>query len=226
VKDKVRKSLRKRTTGVPSRFLYDDAMPGSTLRALRELLALSKQDTVAGGRYHNFSDLMKLPVEGHARLHFRPWPPVEHRATPMGSDTFGAVAKGDVLWHFPYHDFGMFVDWLRQAAADPAVRHIAITLYRVAEGSAVCAALLDALRNGKRVTAFVEVQARFDERSNLFWGEELEKAGATVLYSYENIKVHCKLCLIERREGGRLRRYAYLGTHGSHLHRYGAPHRA
>jgi polyphosphate kinase len=106
----------------------------------------------------------------------------------------------------------MLVQWLQQAAGDPAVEHIAITLYRVAEGSAVCNTLLEALGNGKRVTVFVEVQARFDERSNLIWGEALEKAGAHVLYSYEGLKVHCKLCLVERSERGRTRRYAYLGT--------------
>lgn len=212
VKEKVRKSLRKRTTGVPSRFLYDSAMPRSTLRALKDLLGLAAPDLVPGGRYHNFNDLMKLPVSGHAALRDRAWPTVPDPASADGRNTFKALQKGDLLWHFPYHDFGNVVRWLQAAAADPAVRHIAITLYRVAEGSAVCAALVDALQKGKRVTVFVEVQARFDERSNLFWGEALEQAGAEVRYSYANLKVHCKLCLIERQERGRSVRYAYLGT--------------
>jgi len=212
VKDKVRKSLKKRRTGVPSRFLYDNAMPPATLRALRTLLVLTKQDVVAGGRYHNFSDLMKLPVEGHAHLRDVPWPAIDHPAFANGGNAFRTIATGDRLLHFPYHDFGALVRWLEQAAADPGVRHIAITLYRVAEGSAVCHALLKALEHGKRVTVFVEVQARFDENSNLYWGERLEKAGAHVLYSYERLKVHCKLCLVERVERGRIKRYAYLGT--------------
>lgn len=212
VKDKVRKSLRKRSTGVPSRFLYDRDMPKPTLDALRDLLGLSKQDVVAGGRYHNFSDLMKLPLKGHAELRDRRLKPIPHNATGDGTSTFGALQRGDVLWHFPYHDFGNVVRWLQQAAQDRRVRHISITLYRVADGSEICAALLEALRRGKKVTVFVEVQARFDERSNLYWGETLEQAGAHVLYSYENLKVHCKLCLIERSEGGRTMRYAYLGT--------------
>ncbi|MEO8587959.1 MAG: polyphosphate kinase 1 [Flavobacteriales bacterium] len=212
VKEKVRKSLRKRQTGTPSRFLYDSAMPHATLRALRTLLGLSKQDMVAGGRYHNFSDLMKLPVKRHAALRDKPWPPRPHPRSARVKNTFAAVAKGDMLWHYPYHDFGMFTRWLQQAAADKAVKRIAITLYRVAESSEVCTALLDALGRGKQVTVFVEVQARFDERSNLFWGEALEKAGAQVLYSYEGLKVHCKLCLIERVEKARTRRYAYLAT--------------
>ncbi len=211
MKEKVRKSLRKRQTGVPSRFLYDNAMPAATLRELRTLLGLAKQDVVTGGRYHNFNDMMKLPVEGHAGLRDPVLPALKHPAN-QGTRLFRSIARGDMLMHFPYHDFGQLVQWLGQAARDPAVQHIAITLYRVAEGSTVCAALMDALERGKRVTVFVEVKARFDERSNLFWGETLERAGAKVLYSYEHLKVHCKLCLVERRERGRIRRYAYLGT--------------
>lgn len=212
VKDKVRKSLRKRSTGVPSRFLYDAAMPPGTLRSLRNLLGLSKPDLIAGGRYHHFSDLMKLPVKGHNDLREPTWRSVPDPVTDDGRNTFNALKRGDVLWHFPYHDFGNVVRWLQQAAHDKTVHHIAITLYRVADGSEVCGALIDALQRGKKVTVFVEVQARFDERANLFWGEALEKAGATVLYSYENLKVHCKLCMIERHEKGRTVRYAYLGT--------------
>jgi len=212
VKDKVRKSLRKRSMGVPARFLYDRSMPAATLRALRGLLGLSKQDLVAGGRYHNFSDLMKVPISGRKELRDPPLRPVPDPVTRDGAAVFKAARSRDLLWHFPYHDFGNVVRWLQHAARDRSVRHIAITLYRVAEGSEVCTALLDALRLGKRVTVFVEVQARFDERSNLYWGEALEKAGARVLYSYENLKVHCKLCLIERIEGGRVVRHAYLGT--------------
>nr|MBP6573764.1 polyphosphate kinase 1 [Flavobacteriales bacterium] len=118
----------------------------------------------------------------------------------------------DLLLHFPYHDFSVITDWLHRAARDPAVTRIFITLYRVAKESEVCKALLEALKRGKLVTAFVEVQARFDERSNLYWGGTLEAAGASVLYSYEHLKVHSKLLLIERREQGARKRYAYLGT--------------
>ncbi|MFZ1333096.1 MAG: polyphosphate kinase 1, partial [Flavobacteriales bacterium] len=212
VKDKVRKSLRKRTTGVPSRFLYDSSIPAPTLSILRSLFGLGKQDLVPGGRYHNFRDLMNLPVKGHSSLRNKPWPPMTHPAILSSRDAFQAIAKKDLLWHYPYHDLGMLVHWLQRAAADPTVKHIAITLYRVAKESAICAALIDALHNGKKVTAFVEVQARFDEKANLFWGEALENAGARVMYSYENVKVHCKLLLIERVENRRTRRYAYLST--------------
>lgn len=216
VKEKVARSLRKRRSGVPARFLYDNAMPPRSQNALRELLGLAKQDLVAGGRYHNLSDLMKLPVEGHPTLREKPLTALTHRHYLEGAKLYASLKLQDQLWHFPYHDFGMFTRWLAHAAKDPAVRTIAITLYRVAEGSAVCNALLEALSHGKKVMVFVEVQARFDETSNLQWGERLDQAGARVIYSYEGLKVHAKLCLIERHEKGRMRRYAYLGTGNFH----------
>lgn len=213
VVDKVRRSLRKRRTGMPSRFLYDGEMPRPMLRELREVLGVKKQDLIRGGRYHNFSDLMSLPVKGHDDLRERPLAPLPHPALGMEQDVFAAIAARDQLIHFPYHDFRSITDLLRRSARDPRVSSIAITLYRVARGSLVCEALLEAARSGKRVTVFVEVQARFDEGNNLFWGEALEQAGARVIYSREGLKVHCKLCLIERREGRkRTVRYAYLGT--------------
>ena len=212
VVDKVRKSLRKRQTGSPSRFLYDQALPKPLLKTLITFLDLRPQDLVPGGRYHNFSDLLNLPVKDRPDLRDKPLPAVPHPGLTDEKDLFRAIAAKDRLLHFPYHDFGLLVRWLEQAAVDKQVRSIAITLYRVAYGSRICEALLQALRNGKQVTVFVEVQARFDERSNLYWGEALEKAGAKVLYSYEGLKVHGKLCLVQRSEQGRMKRYAYLGT--------------
>ncbi len=212
VVDKVRRSLKKRRTGVPSRFLHDGAMPTDMLNPLRELLGVKKQDLIRGGRYHNFSDMMGLPVKGHPELREQPLPPLRHPALSGAADPFAVIRAGDQLVHFPYHDFRVVTDMLRRSARDPAVKSISITLYRVARGSLVCEALLDAVRAGKKVTAFVEVQARFDEGNNLFWGEALEQAGAQVIYSREGLKVHCKLCLIERREAGRTRHYAWLGT--------------
>ena len=212
VVDKVRRSLRKRRTGVPSRFLYDGAMPVDMLRQLRELLRVKKQDLLRGGRYHNFSDMMALPVKGHASLREPAFVPLRHPAFAKASDPFAVVRKKDRLLHFPYHDFRDITELLRKAARDPNVKTLAITLYRVARSSLVCETLLEAARAGKKVSVFIEVQARFDEGNNLFWGEALEQAGAIVSYGQEGQKVHCKLLLIERREGSRTVRYAYLGT--------------
>lgn len=212
VADKVRRSLRKRRTGVPARFLYDAHCPPRLVRKLREVLGLRKAEMIPGGRYHNFSDLLGLPVKGHARLHYPVRPPLAHPRAMAPGDPFAHIRQGDMLLHFPYHDFQAFTRVLQYAASDPAVTAISITLYRVAHASAVCEALLLALKNGKRVTAHVEAQARFDEANNLHWGEALAAAGARVAYGREGRKVHCKLCLVERREDGKPERYAYLGT--------------
>lgn len=212
VKERVRKSLRKRGSGLPSRLLFDSSMPASSLKALRDLLGLRKQDLVPGGRYHHFSDMMSLPVKGKPALRDRSWTPVPHPVVGKGRSAFSGIDRKDQILHFPYHDFGSFTRWLEQVVSDASVKRIRITLYRVAQDSEVCGLLIKALEMGKKVVAFVEVQARFDEGSNLRWGERLEQAGATVLYSHEGLKVHCKLCLVERTVGGRLKRYVYLGT--------------
>ncbi|HRH38808.1 MAG TPA: polyphosphate kinase 1, partial [Flavobacteriales bacterium] len=212
LKDKVRKGLGKRKTGVPARLLYDAAMPRKTLRVLRRSLGSRKGDLVRGGRYHNLSDLHSLTAQGRKGLQGRPWPPLNVPASMRGEHLFKALKRRDVLLHPPYQDFSLFTAWLLAAAKDKSVEHIRITLYRVADQSEVCDALLLALKNGKKVTVFIEVKARFDEGINLKWGETLEKNGAQVHYGHEHVKVHCKLCLIERKEPGGLRRYAYIGT--------------
>ncbi len=211
VAEKVRRSLRKRSTGVPARFLYDGAMPQDMLDQLRHLLNVKKGDTLEGGRYHNLSDLMDLPISGHPELREKPLPPI-HQPILSGNDPFGALTKRDLLLHFPYHAFAPVIDLLSRSAKDADVRRIAITLYRVAPESLICQALAEAARNGKTVEVVMEVQARFDEGNNLHWGAVLKEAGARVTYGLPGFKVHSKLLLIERVEGRRLKRYAYLGT--------------
>ena len=128
------------------------------------------------------------------------------------NSVFSLLQEKDVMLHFPYQKYDYVPQLIREAAEDPEVRSISITLYRVASKSAVVDALLKGLENGKKVLTFIEAKARFDEASNLFWGEELEKAGATVVYSYPGIKVHTKLLLIGREEEEELRYYSYIGT--------------
>ncbi|MBK6774903.1 MAG: hypothetical protein IPG74_03310 [Flavobacteriales bacterium] len=170
VVDKVRRSLKKRSTGVPARFLYDNEMPTGMVRSLSTTLKLKRADLVPGGRYHHFSDLLSMPSVGRRNLKDEAVRAVRHPALSKSPNLFPAVRKADLLLHFPYHDFSVITDWLHRAARDPAVTRIFITLYRVAKESEVCKALLEALKRGKLVTAFVEVPARFDERSNLYWG--------------------------------------------------------
>lgn len=211
VAEKVRRSLRKRSTGLPARFLYDSAMPPATLQKLVRVLQVKKRDMLPGGRYHNLNDLMSAPLAGHPDLREKPLPPLRHPALTR-PDHFRAMRAGDILLHFPYHDFSSLVELVVQASVDPAVERIAVTLYRVARRSRICGALVAAAKAGKQVDVLMEVQARFDEDNNLFWGSELAQAGARVSYGLPRYKVHCKLLLIDRRERSERRRYAYLGT--------------
>ncbi len=207
---KVKKALKKRSEGPPSRFLYDTDMPKRMLQFLQKHFQLAEDDLVPGSRYHNFNDLFTLPNPKAPALIYEPMVPLPVY-TGDGS-VFEDIRARDVLAHYPYHAYDGVLRFLREAADDPAVRSINITLYRVARNSNVVEQLLRAARQGKEVTAFVEVKARFDEESNIFWAEELEKAGARVHYSLPNMKVHTKLCLVERVEKDAPRFYAYLAT--------------
>lgn len=212
VADKIAKSLSKRLTGTPTRLLYDSAMPDKTVKLVRKWLGLKKFDMVAGGRYHNFSHFFGLPTDGFDQLKNEDQAPLSHPTLTGADDPLAVIREGDVLLNFPYQTYSDVIRILDTAADDPNVTSIAITLYRVASDSAVGKALERAAKNGKKVTAFIEVQARFDEESNLFWGNRLSEVGVNVLYSYEQLKVHTKLFVFERNEGEIVRRYAYLGT--------------
>jgi polyphosphate kinase len=211
--EKIRKSLEKRHVGLPTRFLYDNSMPEEVRRRLREVFQLAKIDLIPGARYHNFNDFFNFPdPSGSESLHYEPLPGLPHPALETAPSILALLKSRDVMLHFPYQKYDYVPRLIWEAAEDPNVQAIKITLYRVASKSAIVDALLSALRKGKQVTAFIEAKARFDEAANLYWGAELEKAGAFVVYSYPGIKVHSKLLLIVRQEEGLVRNYAYLGT--------------
>jgi polyphosphate kinase len=211
--EKIRDSLGARNVGLPTRFLYDSAMPDELLLTLKEAFGLSKHDLIPGGRYHNFNDFFSFPnpTENPA-LHDAPLPPLPHPTLEGASSIIECLRKKDAVLHFPYQKYDYVPRFILEAAEDPQVKAIKITIYRAAAKSAVVDALLRALDNGKQVVAFIEAKARFDEAANLYWGGELEKKGAKVVYSYPGIKVHSKLLLVEREELGKTHRYAYLGT--------------
>ncbi len=208
----IRKSLSKRETGLPSRFLYDMEAPHRLVRELTRRLELQQEDLVIGGRYHNLHDLCDFPRFDLPQLSYSPLPALPHAQLDDAPSLLGAIGARDHLLHFPYQRFDTVIRLLEEAAADPDVREIWITLYRVAKDSAVAEALIHAAERGKRVTAFVELKARFDEETNLAWAERMERAGVRTLYSLPGLKVHAKLALIVRREAGGERAYAYLGT--------------
>ncbi len=209
---KIKKGLSKRKTGVPSRFLYDNKMPKSFLKFLRETLNLKKDDLIEGGRYHNFNDFFSFPNFNLTKLEYEPLPPIVSKDFDKHNSVFDAISEKDVLLSFPYQSYGYVLKFLEEAANDPNVKTIKITLYRVASDSLVIRSLIKAVENGKKVTAFVEVKARFDEESNFSSGEALQNGGVKVLYSFPGLKVHSKLCVVERVEKGKTNFYTYLGT--------------
>jgi len=209
---KIRKSLKKRETGLPCRFLYDLNAPYPLVGALKARFDLADEDLVQGGRYHNLHDLSAFPRETTAELWYPPMPPLPHPELEDAPSILEAMRERDRLLHFPYQRFDYVLRLLDEAAADPDVEEIWITLYRVARDSAVAESLARAAEAGKRVTAFVEIKARFDEESNLACAERLERAGVRTFYSLPGLKVHAKLLMIVRREAGKKARYAWLGT--------------
>ena len=210
--EKIKNSLKKRATGVPSRFLYDLAMPGSFLSYLKGVFNLEEEDIVPGGRYHNFNDFFNFPAPDEPGLFYEKFAPLPHPGLETYDSLFEAIAQKDYILHFPYQSYDTVIRFIEEASTDPQVESIKITLYRVAGDSRVARALIAAAKKGIAVTVFDEVQARFDEESNIYWGDELSKAGAKVMYSYEKLKVHSKLCLVTRREGKQLKRYAFLSS--------------
>lgn len=206
-------SLAKRQVGQPTRLLYEKGMPKAISDKIKSELDLGTIDMIQGGTHHNFSDFFSFPnPNDNPSLNFESFPPLVHKAFEQGDSIFDLVKKKDRLLHFPYQEFRYLEDWITEAAKDPKVITIYISLYRIAKESRLTSALLEALDNGKKVTIFVEAKARFDEENNIVWGKKFEEKGATVHYSFPNIKVHSKILYIERKEGNIIRDYAYIGT--------------
>jgi len=210
---KVTKSLKMRKGGLPVRFIYDARMPESLLAFFTRKLRLTKDDTIiAGSKYHNFKDFMNFPDMGLKRLKYPPIKNLPHKDLNHSKSLFKTISKKDILLHFPYQSFHPVIDLLREAAIDPKVSSIKATFYRVAKNSAVVNALINAANNGKSVFVVMELQARFDEEANIYWAHRLQDEGARVIYGVPGLKVHSKLCLIERREKGGTKRLAIIGT--------------
>jgi polyphosphate kinase len=208
----IKKAVKTRKTGAPSRFLFDATMPTELQSILRKSLKLTDKEMIPGARYHNFSDFMSFPNPDRRLPEHDPFPPLDHITMTEFPSIFTAIREKDWMLHFPYHSYEPVIRLLEEAAVDPNVGQIRITLYRVAASSRIISALITAAKNKKLVTVYVELMARFDEESNIFWAEELKNAGARVLYGLPKLKVHAKLCLITRTEGTVKRRYGYLST--------------
>jgi len=211
--DKLSRSLHQRKWGTPIRFIYDRDIPEDLLKMLTKKLNFGPDDVIIpSDRYHNFKDFMNFPNLGRKKFYYEPLTPVSHRDIQSGKSILTAMNRKDIMLFFPYHPFDNFIDLLREASIDPDVSSIQITLYRLARNSSVINALLNAVRNGKRVTTVVELQARFDEEANILWGNKLMEEGVKVIYGVPGLKVHSKLCLITRIKDEIIQRYAAIGT--------------
>ncbi len=210
--EKIKKGLAKRATGMPSRFLYDKSMPADFLKFLGQALSLTKEDLVEGGRYHNFNDFFSLPNLGSANLEYEPLPPLNFKELDQSKSLFAMMSKKEFILHYPYHNYEYVIRLLEEAAKDPKVISISITLYRVASNSKIVENLIKAAHSGKKVMAFVELKARFDEESNITSASQMEQAGIKVYYSFPGLKVHSKLLIITRKMTHSEKDYAYLST--------------
>jgi polyphosphate kinase len=206
-------SVKKRKKGDPVRFVFDDALPENLRRKIFRKFSISKQDNVrAGGRYHNFKDFMSFPKIGSKELIYPASPPLPHKDLPPNKSIIEIIRQKDIMLHYPYQSFNYIVDLLREASIDPLVRAIKMTFYRAAKDSNVMNALINAARNGKQVTVFMELQARFDEEANIYWTGRLQEEGVKVIQSIPGFKVHSKLILIRRKEDGENIYYANIST--------------
>jgi polyphosphate kinase len=210
--DKIQRSLKQRSKGAPTRLVYDNTMPRNMLELLLEKLNLRNINLIPGSRYHNFRDFMDFPKVGSKSDTYEPLPQIQVKELDQARTMFDVIDKRDIILHHPYQSFDYLIRMLREAAIDPKVQSIKITLYRVAKHSNVVNALINAIKNGKKVTVLMELQARFDEESNIYWTNQLQEAGARVHFGKPGQKVHSKLCVIYRENKGKIDSYAHLST--------------
>lgn len=206
-------SLKKRKKGAPVRFVYDNDIPEVLLKRLIRKLNITQTDNLrGGGKYHNFKDFMGFPKVGTRNLSNPKTQALSHPRLKEGSSILSAIKKQDILLHFPYQSFQYIVDLLREASIDPKVRAIKMTFYRAARNSNVINSLINAARNGKNVTVFLEIQARFDEEANIYWTGKLKEEGVKIIKTLPGFKVHSKLLLIRRKDQGVNTYYANIST--------------
>jgi len=202
VLEQVETMIRKRELGIPTRFLYDASMPQPTLQYLLAYFNIQPGEPVQGGRYHNLKDLADLPMPVKAPgLSYAKLPAGRLPMVEKADRIWDIVMQQDILLHVPYQRYDPILRFFNEAAADPDVKEIFITLYRIASGSLIANALISAARNGKQVTVFVELKARFDEENNIRWSKKMKEAGVKIVYSIPGLKVHAKTALVKRKRG-------------------------
>ena len=212
---KIRKSLVKRNIGPASRFVYDRNMPIHLLEYLVNLFGIEQEALIQEGKMHNNFDWFKFPNFGMTQLKYKPLKSLKYPNFP-GNNIFQKIQESDQLIYTPYDSYEPVVRFFEEAAEDKDVTQIKITQYRVAKISRIMEALINAVKNGKEVSVFIEVKARFDEAANLQWGEKLSAAGVKVQYSFPGLKVHSKIAMVSRKEITGIVNYTYLSTGNFH----------
>lgn len=211
--EKISMSVKDRIKGDPVRFVYDMNIGEDTLGYLMGKMGIDSTDSIIpGGRYHNRRDYMNFPSLGNKKLMYKPIEPLPLPGLVLQGSLLGMIAKKDYLLYTPYQTFAYVVKFLREAALDPKVRTIKITIYRLAKISHIASSLINAVKNGKKVTVQIELRARFDEAANIRYAEQMQQEGVNLIFGVTGLKVHCKTCIIEREENGKLHKYGFLST--------------
>jgi polyphosphate kinase len=210
---KISKSVKDRQIGEPVRFVYDKQIEKDTLNFLLERMGIDEKDSIIpGGRYHNRRDYMGFPSLGRTDLLYERIKPLGVRGLSLNESILKSIAGKDYLVHTPYHTFSYIIKFLREAALDPQVKTIKITIYRLAQISHVASSLINAAKNGKNVTVSIELRARFDEEANINYAQQMQDVGVNLLFGVTGLKVHCKMCIIEREENDKMVKYGFVST--------------
>ncbi|WP_166537043.1 polyphosphate kinase 1 [Flavobacterium ichthyis] len=211
--EKISSSVKDRRIGEPVRFVYDQSIEKDTLKFFLNKMGIDSTDSIIpGGRYHNRRDYMDFPSLGRTDLLYQPNIPLPVDGLSLEGSMLDKIAKKDFLVNAPYQSFSYLIKFLREAALDPKVMSIKITLYRLAKNSQIVSSLINAAKNGKKVTVQIELQARFDEASNISYAEQMQTEGIELIFGVKGLKVHSKICLIERLEEGKIKRYGLIST--------------
>lgn len=211
--EKISSSVDNRKISDPVRFVYDKNIEEETLAFLTGKMGITDTDSVIpGGRYHNRRDYMSFPSLGKEELMYKKIQPLPIKGVEPEGSFLGQIAEKDYLQYAPYHKFSNIIRFLREAALDPKVKTIKITVYRLADNSQVIASLINAAKNGKQVTVQIELRARFDETANIGYAEQLQEEGVKLIFGVPGLKVHSKICLIEREENEKINRYGFIST--------------
>ena len=212
--EKISLSLKNRLSGEPVRFVYDNNIEKDTLKFLLDKLNFNNNtdSIIPGGKYHNRRDYMNFPSIGNKNLIYKKNNPLDIKNFDLKKNIFDSIKKRDFLLHAPYHKFIYVLRFLTEASIDPDVKKISITIYRLSKLSSIANALINAAKNGKEVIVQIELQARFDEKANIKYAKLLEEQGVKLIFGIQNLKVHAKVCVIERKRNNKIEKFGFIST--------------